>query len=88
MAEVKLELAGAPAGATLTEPGGSRGLVLFAHGSGSSRFSPRNRAVAEVFHAAGFGTLLIDLLPEEGLADRRFDIELLGGRVAAAVDGA
>jgi putative phosphoribosyl transferase len=88
VSEVELELAGVTAGGTLTEPEGARGLVLFAHGSGSSRFSPRNRAVAEVLHAAGLGTLLLDLLPEEGIVDRRFDIELLGDRVTAAVDWA
>ena len=88
MAELELDLAGAAAGATLTEPAGAHGLVLFAHGSGSSRFSPRNRAVAQVLHAAGFGTLLLDLLPEEGIVDRRFDIELLGERLTAAVDWA
>ncbi|MEX0674149.1 MAG: phosphoribosyltransferase [Gaiellaceae bacterium] len=87
-AEVELELAGVTAGGTLTEPEGARALVLFAHGSGSSRFSPRNRAVADVLHAAGLATLLLDLLPEEGVVDRRFDIELLGERVTAAVDWA
>ena len=88
MSEVELELAGVTAGGTLTEPADARGLVLFAHGSGSSRFSPRNRAVADVLHAAGLGTLLLDLLPEEGVVDRRFDIELLGARMTAAVDWA
>jgi putative phosphoribosyl transferase len=86
--EVELELAGVTAGGTLTEPADARGLVLFAHGSGSSRFSPRNRAVADVLHAAGLGTLLLDLLPEEGVVDRRFDIELLGARMTAAVEWA
>ena len=88
MSEVELELAGVGVGGTLTEPGGARGLVVFAHGSGSSRFSPRNRRVAQVLHGAGLATLLLDLLPEEGQVDRRFDIELLGGRVTAAVDWA
>ena len=88
MAEVQLDLAGVAAGATLSEPPRASGLVLFAHGSGSSRFSPRNRAVADVLHAAGFATLLVDLLPEEGSVDRRFDIELLGARVTAAADWA
>jgi len=88
VAEVELDLAGVAAGATLSEPPGASGLVLFAHGSGSSRFSPRNRAVADVLHAAGFATLLVDLLPEEGSVDRRFDIELLGERVTAAADWA
>jgi dienelactone hydrolase len=88
VSEVELELAGVTVGGTLTEPEDARGLVLFAHGSGSSRFSPRNRAVADVLHAAGLGTLLVDLLPEEGVVDRRFDIELLGLRMTAAVDWA
>jgi putative phosphoribosyl transferase len=88
VSEVELELAGVTAGGTLTEPADARGLVLFAHGSGSSRFSPRNRAVADVLHAAGLGTLLLDLLPEEGVVDRRFDIELLGARMTAAVEWA
>ena len=49
----------------LTVPPGAQGLVLFAHGSGSSRRSPRNRFVAERLHDAGVGTLLFDLLSEE-----------------------
>ncbi|MEW5836857.1 MAG: phosphoribosyltransferase, partial [Pseudomonadota bacterium] len=57
-------------------------MVAFAHGSGSSRLSPRNNAVAEAFGRAGIATLLFDLLTEEEAADRRhvFDIELLAGR--------
>lgn len=68
------------------------GLVIFAHGSGSSRFSARNRAVARVLEDAGFGTLLLDLLTprEEALDERtreyRFDIALLGNRVIGAID--
>lgn len=62
------------------------GVVLFAHGSGSSRHSPRNRAVAEVLQRAGMGTLLLDLLAPEEELDRRavFDIGLLAGRLLAA----
>jgi putative phosphoribosyl transferase len=62
------------------------GVVLFAHGSGSSRHSPRNRSVAAVLQRAGLGTLLLDLLsPEEELARANvFDIELLAERLAAA----
>lgn len=73
-------------------PGPVRSVVLFAHGSGSSRHSPRNRAVAADLHAAGMGTLLMDLLTEreerkDALdADRRFDIPLLGRRLTAVVD--
>lgn len=68
------------------------GIVLFAHGSGSSRHSPRNRTVAEALHRSGFGTLLIDLLTdEEGRRDEvtrdlRFDISLLTRRLIGAVD--
>ncbi|WP_030868230.1 dienelactone hydrolase family protein [Streptomyces sp. NRRL S-37] len=76
----------------LVIPAGARGVVLFAHGSGSSRFSPRNRAVATALREAGFGTLLLDLLtPEEEREDdatgrHRFDIGLLARRLAHAVD--
>ena len=70
------------------------GLVIFAHGSGSSRFSRRNRAVAKVLEHAGFGTLLLDLLTrqeeaeDERTAEYRFNIPLLGERVVGAVDWA
>lgn len=70
------------------------GLVIFAHGSGSSRFSPRNRQVAEALESAGCATLLLDLLTrgEEAVDLRtreyRFDIERLGRRVVAAADWA
>jgi len=67
----------------LTVPGGATGIVLFVHGSGSSRHSPRNRQVARLLNGAGLGTLLFDLLtPDEDL-DRSnvFDIELLAGRL-------
>jgi pimeloyl-ACP methyl ester carboxylesterase len=66
------------------------GLVVFAHGSGSSRFSPRNAYAARVLQERGFATLLFDLLtPEEG-ANRRnvFDIDLLARRVTEAIDWA
>jgi pimeloyl-ACP methyl ester carboxylesterase len=75
---------------TLRVPEKAIGVVLFAHGSGSSRFSTRNRYVASVLEQAGLATLLIDLLTvEEERADSssglfRFDIGLLAGRVAAA----
>jgi putative phosphoribosyl transferase len=66
-------------------PDGARGLVLFAHGSGSSRLSPRNRQVAEALNASSLATLLFDLLTEEEAADRRqvFDIDLLTERLVA-----
>jgi putative phosphoribosyl transferase len=62
------------------------GLVAFAHGSGSSRFSPRNRSVAHRLHQAGLGTLLFDLLTEDESQDRAnvFDMELLAERLLAA----
>jgi putative phosphoribosyl transferase len=75
-------------------PRRARGLVIFAHGSGSSRFSTRNRQVAEFLDGQGFATLLLDLLtPEEEAVDvrtrqYRFDIERLGPRVSAAADWA
>jgi putative phosphoribosyl transferase len=66
------------------------GLVLFAHGSGSSRFSPRNNAVAAVIRESGLGTLLFDLLTDAESADRRnvFDIELLADRLIGATEWA
>lgn len=71
---------------TLTMPDDARGVVAFAHGSGSSRHSSRNRYVADVLHEAGLGTLLFDLLTDREVDDRRlvFDIDLLARRLAAA----
>jgi len=70
----------------LTIPSGARGLVVFAHGSGSGRHSPRNQAVARALNDAGLGTLLFDLLSPDEEADRAnvFDIPLLAGRLGAA----
>lgn len=67
----------------LTVPEAARGVVVFAHGSGSSRHSPRNRYVAAALNTAGFGTLLFDLLTVDEEADRAnvFDIDLLGHRL-------
>jgi putative phosphoribosyl transferase len=76
----------------LTVPQDAPGVVLFAHGSGSSRHSPRNRFVAEMLHEEGLGTLLIDFLtPDEEAVDLRtkrwrFDIELLTERLVGATD--
>jgi len=73
-------------------PGGAQGIVLFVHGSGSSRLSPRNRAVAAGLRQGGLGTLLFDLLtPSEEQVDAvtrrlRFDIGLLARRTVAAAD--
>lgn len=72
-------------------PDDAVGIVIFAHGSGSSRHSTRNRHVAEVLHASGLGTVLLDLLtPEEDDIDRRtgeyrFAISMLGDRVGGAI---
>lgn len=84
-----------PAGAVeldgeLIVPSGATGIVIFAHGSGSSRLSPRNKFVAEKIRGQGVGTLLFDLLtPDEEAIDRytrhlRFDIGMLAGRLEAA----
>lgn len=76
----------------LTIPEAAHGVVAFAHGSGSSRFSPRNQRVAQALNNAGLGTLLFDLLTakenERDLetAEYRFDIALLTHRLIAAVD--
>jgi putative phosphoribosyl transferase len=71
----------------LTLPDSAIGLVLFAHGSGSSRLSPRNTFVASVLHEAWIGTLLFDLLTEQEATDRAnvFDIRLLADRLLAAL---
>jgi putative phosphoribosyl transferase len=73
---------------SLAVPEHARGVVLFAHGSGSSRRSPRNRAVAAVLNRAGIGTLLFDLLTREEAGDRArvFDIPLLAARLAEATE--
>ena len=78
----------------LTVPARPRGLVVFAHGSGSGRLSPRNRQVASALVSAGFATLLMDLLtPTEEEVDlvtreKRFDIALLAARLIAVIDWA
>ena len=74
-------------GGTLSVPRGASALVAFAHGSGSSRFSPRNKIVAEAHNESGMATLLFDLLTAEEESDRAnvFDIPLLAGRLADAV---
>lgn len=66
-------------------PSGSKGIVLFAHGSGSSRFSVRNNFVADVLNKAGIATLLIDLLSQEEdeTYQTRFDIDLLSKRLSS-----
>jgi putative phosphoribosyl transferase len=89
---VRIALASVTVDGDLHIPARAGGLVVFAHGSGSSRFSRRNRAVAAALEGAGFGTLLLDLLtPEEEAEDERttehrFNIPLLGRRVVGAVE--
>jgi putative phosphoribosyl transferase len=70
-------------GATLAMPHDARSIIMFAHGSGSSRFSPRNNFVAGVLRSHGFGVLLMDLLTpaEEDSRSKRFDIDLLTDRL-------
>jgi putative phosphoribosyl transferase len=72
----------------LSVPPGAAGVVLFAHGSGSGRLSPRNQFVAGALREAGLATLLIDLLEEGEAADRNkvFDIDLLADRLGCAAD--
>jgi putative phosphoribosyl transferase len=72
----------------LNVPAAAKGAVVFAHGSGSGRFSPRNQFVARVLQDAGLATLLIDLLEEGEEQDRNkvFDIELLAGRLQCAAN--
>jgi putative phosphoribosyl transferase len=84
--EIELRVGAARLGGHLTVPSGSRTLVLFAHGSGSSRHSPRNQLVARVLNRGGIATLLFDLLAPTEASDRRnvFDVELLGRRLLAA----
>lgn len=75
-----------PLAGELVLPAGARAIVAFAHGSGSSRLSPRNRAVAEACNGAGYATLLFDLLTPREEMDRTnvFDIPLLASRLLAA----
>lgn len=90
--DVTIPVRDASLAGTLTLPDGARGIVVFAHGSGSSRRSPRNRYVAEELHAGGLATLLMDLLTtsedavDERTAEFRFDIRLLADRLVTAID--
>ncbi|MGA7614976.1 MAG: dienelactone hydrolase family protein [Thermoanaerobaculia bacterium] len=89
---VRVDARGVQLEGNLALPVDADGVVLFAHGSGSSRHSPRNRQVAEVLNRAGVGTLLIDLLTadEESVDNRtaqlRFDIRLLAERLIGATE--
>ncbi len=84
--QVRLDAEGTPLQGDLAIPPGAPGIVLFAHGSGSSRQSPRNRYVSDVLRGAGLGTLLFDLLTIAEEHDRRnvFAIPLLAQRLVAA----
>src|SRR5687768_17298742 len=89
---VRIPAGGAVLEGDLVVPDGAPGVVVFAHGSGSSRNSPRNRRVADLLHDGGLGTLLFDLLTsEEEDLDKwdgrhRFDIDLLARRLVSATD--
>ncbi len=88
---VRVPLDGAGVFGDLSVPRGAKGLVLFAHGSGSSRFSPRNRFVARRLQERGLATLLLDLLTAQeeqedtGTGRYRFDVTLLADRLLRAV---
>jgi putative phosphoribosyl transferase len=90
--EIRIDAGGAILAGNLVIPEGATGIVLFAHGSGSGRHSPRNRQVAEALQRRGLATLLLDLLTadEEALdaqtAHLRFDIDLLAQRLVYATD--
>jgi putative phosphoribosyl transferase len=91
--EIRVRTVAIPAGARRLEgmlslPRGAAGVVAFAHGSGSGRFSPRNQLVARALQEAGLATLLFDLLGPDEAEDRRkvFDIALLADRLQAAAD--
>nr|BEK69383.1 phosphoribosyltransferase family protein [Kitasatospora purpeofusca] len=81
--ELTVRAAGVRLTGRLTVPDGARGTVVFAHGSGSGRHSPRNRRVAEELNRAGLATFLFDLLTEDEEPDRQnvFDVALLGARL-------
>ena len=90
--EISVTIGQATVEGNLTVPHNARGIVLFAHGSGSGRFSPRNQYVAKEFNKSRIGTLLFDLLTnveeEEDLvtAEYRFNIPLLADRLVGATE--
>lgn len=90
--EIKIPVGGVEVEGTLTLPPGAKGVVLFAHGSGSSRFSTRNMYVAKEFNKSNLGTLLFDLLTQEEeetdvvTAEYRFNIPLLAERLIGATE--
>lgn len=83
---VQIDAGGTSVEGALTVPSSARGVVLFAHGCGSSRHSPRNILVAHSLNTEGFATLLMDLLTrtEDSRPERRFDIDLLTSRLIVA----
>ncbi len=85
---VRIQLPGAMLDGILELPQDTKSLIIFAHGSGSSRLSPRNTFVARYLQERGFGTLLVDLLTEYEDRDyqKRFDIKLLSERLIAVTD--
>jgi putative phosphoribosyl transferase len=91
---VRIQIGNGLISGDLTVPADVSGIVIFAHGSGSGRLSPRNRAVADVMVKAGLATLLVDLLTEaearidEVTAELRFDIPFLTERVTSSIDWA
>lgn len=91
-ASVSIPVAGKRLSGDLVVPVGAAGVVIFAHGSGSSRFSPRNQSVAHSLQDSGLATLLFDLLTETEereeyyTAHLRFDISMLARRLIAATD--
>ena len=82
---VKIEIDSVTLDGILNLPKNTKSIVIFAHGSGSSRFSPRNNFVARILQKAGLGTLLFDLLTEEedSVYETRFNIDLLAKRLMA-----
>src|SRR5262245_24025570 len=92
MKPIKIPVNGKTIEGDLSIQEGSPAIVIFAHGSGSSRHSPRNKYVARVLNEAGIGTLLIDLLTadeeavDESTGHLRFDISMLADRLVAATD--
>jgi putative phosphoribosyl transferase len=86
--ERRVEVAGGVLIGDLIRPPDAVGLIVFAHGSGSSRSSPRNRYVADLLHQQGFATFLVDLLTvdEDRHRSARFDIDVLAGRLTATID--
>lgn len=90
--EVGVQVEQIQLGANLAIPEGAAAIVVFAHGSGSSRFSPRNRAVAHTLNEGALATLLLDLLSmdeqkiDEQTRHLRFDIPLLAERLVGAID--